>query len=153
MRQKLYIPVRGESLQDGNPSPPPPPPSLLSGGSKVAGPYMGTRQNDPPVPANTRQDPPTYHVTRGGGKRGWPATFQNAKISFLRAVRRETVSYIVTRAYKRPAKTTRLSQSATLHSTGNISAEASENKNKAGHNSTRGTVRSLLFFCWKYCRT
>jgi hypothetical protein len=44
---------------------------------------------------------------------------------------------------------TRLSQSATLHSTGNISAEASENKNKAGHNSTHRTVRSLLFFLLK----
>jgi hypothetical protein len=42
----------------------------------------------------------------------------------------------VTRAYKRRAKTTRLSQSASLHSTGNISAEASENKNKAAWNST-----------------
>ena len=48
--------------------------------------------------------------------------------------------------YKRPAKTTRLSQSATLQSTGNISAKVSENKNKAGHSSTRGTVSSLLFF-------
>ncbi len=66
--------------------------------------------------------------------------------SFLRAVRRENVSYIVTRAYKRPAKTTRLSQSAALHSTGNISVEVRENKNKAGHNSTRGKVSSLLFF-------
>jgi hypothetical protein len=71
---------------------------------------------------------------------------QSSPISFLRAVRRENVSYIVTRAYKRPAKTTHLSQSATLHSTGNISAEVRENKNKAGHSSTRGTVSSLLFF-------
>jgi hypothetical protein len=38
---------------------------------------------------------------------------------------RENVSYIVTRAYKRHAGTARLSQSATLHSTGNISAEDS----------------------------
>jgi hypothetical protein len=38
------------------------------------------------------------------------------------------------------------SQSATLHSTGNISAEDSVYKNKADHNSTRGTVSSLLFF-------
>ncbi len=44
-------------------------------------------------------------------------------ISFQRAVRRENVSYIVTQAYKRPAKTARLSQSVTLRSTGNISAE------------------------------
>jgi hypothetical protein len=40
----------------------------------------------------------------------------------------------------------RLSQSATLHSTGNISSEGSEHKNKAGYNSKRGTVSSLLFF-------
>ncbi len=61
--------------------------------------------------------------------------------------KRKCVLYsIVTRAYKRPAKTNRLSQSATLHSTGNISAEVSENKNKAGHNSTHGKVSSLLFF-------
>jgi hypothetical protein len=32
-----------------------------------------------------------------------------------------------------------LSRSATLHSTGNISVEDSVYKNKAGHNSTRGT--------------
>ena len=38
------------------------------------------------------------------------------------------------------------SQSATLHSTGNISAEDSVYKNKVGHNSTRGIVSSLLFF-------
>ena len=38
------------------------------------------------------------------------------------------------------------SQSATLHSTGNISVEDSVYKNKAGHNSTRGIVSSLLFF-------
>ncbi len=71
---------------------------------------------------------------------------QSLPISFLRAVRRENVSFTVTQAYKRPAKTARLSQSATLRSTGNISAEGSVNKNKAGHNSTRGTVSSLLFF-------
>jgi hypothetical protein len=39
-----------------------------------------------------------------------------------------------------------LSQSATLQATGNISAEGSVYKNKAGHNSTHGTVSSLLFF-------
>jgi hypothetical protein len=33
--------------------------------------------------------------------------------------------------------------------TGNISAEGSVYKNKAGHNSTRGTVSSLLFFLLK----
>jgi hypothetical protein len=71
---------------------------------------------------------------------------QSLPISFLRAVRRENVSYIVTRAYKRPAKTTRHSQSASLHSTGNISEEGSENKNKAGHLSTHGIESSLLFF-------
>ncbi len=56
------------------------------------------------------------------------------------------MSYIVTQAYKRPAETARLSQSVTLHSTGNISAEGSVQKNKADYNSTRGTVSSLLFF-------
>ncbi len=71
---------------------------------------------------------------------------QSSPISFLRAVRRENVSYI---AYKRPAKTTSLSQSATLHSIGNISLVVSENKNKVGHNSTRGTVSSFLFFLLK----
>ncbi len=59
------------------------------------------------------------------------------------------MSYIVTRAYKRPAETARLSQSVTLRSTGNISAEGSVYKNKAGHNSTRGIVSSLLFFLLK----
>ncbi len=44
---------------------------------------------------------------------------------------------------------TRLSQLATLHSSDNISAEGSVYKNKAGHNSTRGTVSSLLFFLLK----
>ncbi len=42
---------------------------------------------------------------------------QSLPNSFLRAVRRENVSYIVTRAHKRPAKTAHHSQSATLHST------------------------------------
>ena len=37
-------------------------------------------------------------------------------------------------------------QSTTLHSTGNISAEDSVQKNKVGHNNTRGIVSSLLFF-------
>jgi hypothetical protein len=41
---------------------------------------------------------------------------------------------------------TRHSQLATLHSTGNISAKTVNNKNKAGHNSTHGTVSSLFFF-------
>jgi hypothetical protein len=71
---------------------------------------------------------------------------QSSPISFLRAVIRENVSYIVTQAYKRPTEMTRLSQSATLRSTGNISAVGSVYKNKAGHNSTRGTVSSLIFF-------
>ncbi len=53
------------------------------------------------------------------------------------------MSFIVTQAYKRPAKTARLSQSATLCSTGDISAEGSVYKNKAGHNSTRGIVSSV----------
>ncbi len=126
---------------------------------------------DPPTPATTRHLSHDW----GRGKRGVTRHFskcslirdyfkilishnrhamlapsllqcQSSPISFLRAVRRENVSSIVTRAYKRPAKTTHHSQSATLHSTGNISAEGSVYKNKAGHNSTRGIVSSLLFF-------
>ncbi len=50
---------------------------------------------------------------------------QSSPISFLRAVRRENAFYIVTRAHKRPVETARHSQSATLHSTGNISVEGS----------------------------
>jgi hypothetical protein len=56
------------------------------------------------------------------------------------------VSYIVTQAYKRPAKMACLSHMATQRSTGNISAEDNVYKNKAGHNSTCGIVSSLLFF-------
>jgi hypothetical protein len=51
--------------------------------------------------------------------------------SFLRAVRRENAAYIVTRAYIKPVKTACLSQSATLHSTGNISAEGSEHQEQS----------------------
>ncbi len=130
-----------------------------------------TTRHDPPRPA-------TYHMTGWGRKTGATTHFskcslikdyfkkfishnrsaklapsllqcQSSPISFLQAVRRENVSYIVTRAYKRHAETACLSESATLHSTGNISAEVSENKNKAGHNSTHGTVSSLLFFTLK----
>ncbi len=50
---------------------------------------------------------------------------------FLRAVRRENVSYIATQAYIRPAKTTSNSQSAILRSTGNISAEGSEHQEQS----------------------
>ncbi len=71
---------------------------------------------------------------------------QSSPISFLRAVMRENVSYMVTGAYKRPAETAHLSPSVTLCSTGNISAEGSVYKNKANQNSTRGEVSSLLFF-------
>jgi hypothetical protein len=149
-----------------------PPPQ--SGRSKVEGPHGGTAKmtrQDPPRPATTRH----LSRDRGRGKKGATRHFSNSSlikdyfkilishnrrvklapsllqcqslpISFQRAVRRENVSYIVTRAYKRPAETARLSQSATLRSTGNISAEGSVHKNKAGHNSTRGTVSSLLVF-------
>ncbi len=50
---------------------------------------------------------------------------QSSHISFLQAVKRENVSYIVTSAYKRPAEAGGFSQSVTLRSTGNISAEGS----------------------------
>jgi hypothetical protein len=120
---------------------------VKSGGSILPTPPRG----DPP---GTHQRPATYHVTRGERKgstrhfskysliKGYfkrpisqnisaklfPSLLQcqSLPISFLRAVRRENVSYIVNRAYKRPAKITRNSQLATLHSTGNISAEGSE---------------------------
>jgi hypothetical protein len=48
-------------------------------------------------------------------------------------MRRENAAYIVTRAYIRPAKTARLSQSATLHSIGNISAVGSEHQEHIKH--------------------
>jgi hypothetical protein len=61
-------------------------------------------------------------------------------------VRRENVPYMATQAYTRPAKTTRHSQSATLHSTGNISAEGSEHQEQSWQQQHTGTVSSLLFF-------
>jgi hypothetical protein len=71
---------------------------------------------------------------------------QSLPISFLRTVTRENMAYIVNRAYKKAPNLVARSQSTTLHSTGNISAEDSVHKNKVGHNNTRGTVSSLLFF-------
>ncbi len=135
------------------PKPPPPP----RGRSKVVGPPRGDLPKWPARIRQHPPRPATYHVT-GRGKKGATRHFskcslikdyfkklishnrraklapsllqcQSSPISFLRAVRRENVSYIVTQAYKRPSKMTRRSQSATLHSTGNISAEVSENKN------------------------
>ncbi len=114
-------------------------------------PAPANTRHDPPWPA-------IYHMTGGGGK-GMTRHFskcslikdyfkrlishnrlaklapsllqcQSSPISFLRAVIRENVSYIVTRAYKRPTKTTSHSQSATLHSTGNISVEGSVTRTK-----------------------
>ncbi len=68
---------------------------------------------------------------------------QNLPISFLRAVSRENVPYIVTYGPpKRPAILSRLHyilQATSLQKAVNIN-------NKAGQNSTRGTVSSLLFF-------
>ena len=66
-------------------------------------------------------------------------------ISFLRAVKREKAAYIVKQSLLIGAKSGSRSQSTTLHSTGNISAEDSVHKNKVGHNNTRGIVSSLLF--------
>ncbi len=148
---------------------PKPPPQVAVKKWRV--PHVGTRQNEPPRPTMTRhlsrdrergKKEATRHFSKyslikdyfkkliSHNRRAKLAPSlpkcQSLSISFLRAVRRKNVSYIVTRAYKRPAKTTRHSQSATLHSTGNISAEGSENKYKAGHNSTYGIVSSLLFF-------
>jgi hypothetical protein len=56
---------------------------------------------------------------------------QSLPISFLQAVKRENVAYIVAQAYIRHAKAARLSQSATLHSTGNISADNSEHQEQS----------------------
>ncbi len=56
---------------------------------------------------------------------------QSLPISFLRSVKRENVAFIVTQANLRPAKTAPLSQLATLHSTGNISAESSEHQEQS----------------------
>ncbi len=56
------------------------------------------------------------------------------------------MAYIVNRVYKKAPNLVARSQSTTLHSTGNISAEDSVHENKVGHNNTRGTVSSLLFF-------
>jgi hypothetical protein len=156
----------GGGQQDGNPSNAPLP-QAASGGPKVPGtptwgPAKMTRQG-PPGPVKTSQLSRDW----GRGKRRVTCLFsiysltkhyfkklilhkisaklapsllrcQSLPVSFLRAVRRENVSYIVTQAYKRPANTTHQSQLATLHSTGKNSAEGSEHKNKAGHNSTGG---------------
>jgi hypothetical protein len=122
-------------------------------------PNMGTCQNDPPgtridPPPLITWWPATCHVIRGEGRRetrhfskyslikGYfkrpisqessaklaPTLLQcqSLSISFLQALRRENVAYIVTLAYIRP-----LSQSATLHSTGNISAESSEHQEQS----------------------
>jgi hypothetical protein len=114
---------------------PPPPPKVV--GLKWRVPHRGTRQN-PPGPANTRYDPPPITWPGEGGKGGDPPfskcpliknyfkklishnrhaklapsllQCQSLPISFLRALRRENESYIVTQAYKRPAKRTCLSQ-------------------------------------------
>ena len=71
---------------------------------------------------------------------------QSSPISFVRAVKRENVPYIVKGSLYRGAKSGSCSQPTTLHSTGNISVEDSVHKNKVGHNSTCGIVSSLLFF-------
>jgi hypothetical protein len=63
---------------------------------------------------------------------------QSSPISFLHAVMRENMAYIVNRDYKK-APNLVASQSATLHSTGNISAEDSVHKNKVGQNQCCGS--------------
>jgi hypothetical protein len=78
---------------------------------------------------------------------------QSLPISFQRAIKRENVAYIVRQSLQIGAKSGSHSLSTTLHSTGSISAEDSVHKNKVGHNSTRGTVSSLLFFPLKLCCT
>ncbi len=155
----------GGRQQDGYPSVPP----LPSGGS--AG--QKWRVYSPPAKM-TRQGPTTYHVTRGEGRgktrhfskysliKGYfkrpisqnlsaklaPSLLecQSLPVSFLWAVRRENLPYIATQAYIRPAKTTSHSQSATLHSTGNISAKGSEHQEQSRPQQHTLTVSSLLFF-------
>ncbi len=53
--------------------------------------------------------------------------------------------YIATQAYIRPAKATRHSQSATLHSTGNISAEGSERQEQSTQQHTWNSKLFVIF--------
>jgi hypothetical protein len=140
----------------------PPPPS---GGSKPVVPHVGTSQN---------YQPGTGHVAKGEGRvqichfsnnpsnkdyfkklishnrclklAPFLLQCQSSPIFSLQAVIRESVAYIVTQANKSPPSPACLSQSTTLHSTGNISADGSENKKKSQPQLHSGTVSSLLFF-------
>jgi hypothetical protein len=78
---------------------------------------------------------------------------QSLPISFVRAVKRENVPYIVKGSLYRGAKSGSRSQPTSLYSTGNISAQDSVHNNKVGHNSAHGTVSSMLFFPQNYCFT
>ncbi len=139
-------------------------------------PQVATRQNDL---QGTRHDPPpvTWLVGRGGGKKShffkyslikgyfkrpiWqnlsaklaPTLLQCQSLptSFLWAVRRENAAYTVTRACIRPSKMACLSQSATLLSTGNISAEGSEHQEQSRpqQQTWNSKKSSLLFSRWK----
>ncbi len=136
------------------------------GRSKVAGLLPPPPRGDPPKwPA---RDPPpiTWPGEREGGKTRHFSNYslikgyfkkpisqnlsaklapsflqcQSLPISFLQAVWRENVPYIVTQAYK--SRLHYILQATSLQKAVNIN-------NKAGHNSTRGTVSSLLFSCWQ----
>jgi len=134
----------GGSQQDGSPSVPPP----QIGGSMLPPPTWGPAKNLPPITwLGEREGGKTRHFSKYSLIKGYfkrpisqnisaklaPSLLQcqSLPISFLRAVRRENVAYIVTQAYIRPAKTARLSQSATLHSTGNSSAESNEHQEQS----------------------
>ncbi len=159
------------------PATPPPPPSGGSAGQNGGftlpptwGPAKMTRQGparDPP--------PVTWLVGRGGGKKRHFFKYslikdyfmrpisqnlsaklapnllqcQSLPTSFLRAVRRENAAYIVIQAYIRPAKTAAFLSRLHYILQATSLQKAVKIKNKAGHNSTRGTVSSLLFSRWK----
>ena len=130
----------------------PPSPKWRVGGSKVAGlffpPTWGPAKNLPPITwLGEREGGKTRHFSKYSLIKGYfkrpisqnisaklaPSLLQcqSLPISFLRAVIRENVPYIATQAYVRPAKMTSHFQSATQHSTGNISAEGSEHQEQS----------------------
>ncbi len=90
-----------------------------------------------------------FSQIRGGKPSSTLVQWQSLPTSFLRAVRSEYPAYIVAHPYiswgegKFGLSRYRfLLQTTSLQRTVN-------NKNKAGHNSTRGTVSSLLISLWK----
>ncbi len=163
--------VAGRRVKSGWSIPPPPtwrPAKMTRQGP--TGDLPGTRQDPPPITwPGERERGETRHFSKYSLINGYfkrpisqntsaklaPSLLrcQSLPISFLRAVRRENVPYIVTRAYIRPAKTTRHSQSATLHSTGNISAEGSEHQEQSRPQQHTWNSNLCYFSRWKYCCT